>query len=118
MIVSQVGTTGWGRCAEHERFWRNFDVSVWCRSMMIDEVRGGVYEEDEEDDTGLLVPGHLCALHPFEPEGSSEMALENQVVSIIGRGGGLGWAVVRTTMLSYRRIIVPVDYLVSLSILL
>ena len=35
------------------------------------------------------------ALYAFEPEGTAEMALEEeQIVHVVGRGGGVGWAVV------------------------
>ncbi|KAF9074569.1 hypothetical protein BDP27DRAFT_139036 [Rhodocollybia butyracea] len=66
-------------------------------------------EEDEEEEEGWdgewtvpsdeqphsLCPGLYRALYAFEPEGSREMALkEDQVVRVVGRGGGAGWAVV------------------------
>lgn len=42
-----------------------------------------------------LVPGLYRALYPFVPEGTAEMALEeDQHVKVVGRGGGVGWAVV------------------------
>ncbi|KAL4067197.1 hypothetical protein V8B97DRAFT_978821 [Scleroderma yunnanense] len=60
-------------------------------------------EEDlsERDDDGeaeldnILLPGIYRAMYPFEPEGTAEMKLEEeQMVRVIGRGGGVGWAVV------------------------
>jgi hypothetical protein len=34
-------------------------------------------------------------MYAFEPEGTAEMALEeDQIVRVMGRGGGMGWAVV------------------------
>jgi len=63
-------------------------------------------DEDEDDATtdGLgvegheerpLLPGLYRALYAFEPEGTAEMALEeDQIVRVIGRGGGVGWAIV------------------------
>ncbi|KZT07359.1 uncharacterized protein LAESUDRAFT_758769, partial [Laetiporus sulphureus 93-53] len=56
----------------------------------------------EDDDDGTypsqdepLVPGLYHALFAFEPEGTAEMALEEeQVVRVVARGGGAGWAVV------------------------
>ncbi|KAK7455742.1 hypothetical protein VKT23_010774 [Stygiomarasmius scandens] len=50
--------------------------------------------EGEEDPP--LLPGYYRALYPFEPEpGSHEIALEEeQIVKVVGRGGGVGWAVV------------------------
>ncbi|KAF8485384.1 hypothetical protein DFH94DRAFT_624645, partial [Russula ochroleuca] len=42
-----------------------------------------------------LIPGLYRALYVFEPEGTAEMALEeDQIVRVIGRGGGVGWAIV------------------------
>ncbi|KAI5985538.1 hypothetical protein EDD15DRAFT_2511654 [Pisolithus albus] len=52
--------------------------------------------EDDDDDFGNdLLPGLYRALYPFEPEGTAEMRLEeDQIVRVLGRGGGVGWAVV------------------------
>ncbi|XP_006457549.1 hypothetical protein AGABI2DRAFT_189043 [Agaricus bisporus var. bisporus H97] len=56
-----------------------------------DEQQQQSQEEEEED----LYPGLYRALYPFEPEGTAEMRLkEDQVVRVVGRGGGVGWAVV------------------------
>jgi hypothetical protein len=58
------------------------------------------YEESEESPQFLLgdeplYPGLYRAMYPFVPESPSEMALEeDQVVRVVGRGGGVGWAVV------------------------
>ncbi|KAH9962456.1 hypothetical protein BC827DRAFT_1198798 [Russula dissimulans] len=42
-----------------------------------------------------LLPGLYRALYAFEPEGTAETALEeDQIVRVIGRGGGVGWAIV------------------------
>lgn len=64
----------------------------------------GVDDDDaySQDDDGPpypdpdvpLVPGLYRALYTFEPEGTAEMALvEDQIVKIVGRGGGVGWAI-------------------------
>jgi hypothetical protein len=54
---------------------------------------GGVEEEIGEE--RALFPGQYRALYAFEPEGTAEMALEeDQIVRVIGRGGGVGWAIV------------------------
>ncbi|KAH6869713.1 hypothetical protein BKA70DRAFT_1357484 [Coprinopsis sp. MPI-PUGE-AT-0042] len=46
--------------------------------------------EEEE-----LYPGIYRAMFAFEPEGTAEVALsEDQLVRVVGRGGGVGWAVV------------------------
>ncbi|KAF9558190.1 hypothetical protein CPC08DRAFT_22884 [Agrocybe pediades] len=61
------------------------------------------YEDDEEEEDGyadeeeeeILHPGLYRAMYAFEPEGTAEMRLEeDQVVRVVGRGGGVGWAVV------------------------
>ncbi|KAF4574372.1 hypothetical protein EYR40_005911 [Pleurotus pulmonarius] len=64
----------------------------------------GFYDAEEgyDDDGGLihsedtpLYPGLYRAMFAFEPEGTAEMALEeDQIVKVVGRGGGVGWAVV------------------------
>ncbi|KAG0698933.1 hypothetical protein DFH29DRAFT_939021 [Suillus ampliporus] len=70
-----------------------------------DDDEGEVYEEpydfnqdDEDEDMEgepTLHPGLYRALYAFEPEGTAEMKLEeDQVVRVVGRGGGVGWAVV------------------------
>ncbi|KAI6106180.1 hypothetical protein EDD16DRAFT_1491125 [Pisolithus croceorrhizus] len=53
-------------------------------------------DEDEDEDLGNeLLPGLYRALYPFEPEGTAEVRLEeDQIVRVLGRGGGVGWAVV------------------------
>ncbi|KAK0436586.1 hypothetical protein EV421DRAFT_1113048 [Armillaria borealis] len=54
--------------------------------------------EEEEEEAAVdepLLPGLYKALYAFEPEGTAEMALEeDQIVRVVGRGGGVGWAVV------------------------
>ena len=56
-----------------------------------DRYADGEYEEPQEP----LYPGLYRALYAFEPEGMAEMELEeDQVVRVVGRGGGIGWAVV------------------------
>lgn len=68
-----------------------------------DEEVGMVVDEPFSDEEGLggaeseplLWPGIYRAMYAFEPEGTAEMKLdEDQVVRVIGRGGGVGWAVV------------------------
>jgi hypothetical protein len=52
-------------------------------------------ERVEEEDDEPLYPGLYRALYAFEPEGTAEMRLvEDQIVRVVGRGGGVGWAVV------------------------
>ncbi|PPQ78485.1 hypothetical protein CVT25_011826 [Psilocybe cyanescens] len=59
-----------------------------------DEYYDAVHDgEEEEEET--LYPGLYRALYAFEPEGTAEMRLvEDQIVRVVGRGGGVGWAVV------------------------
>ena len=62
-----------------------------------DDDDGGHYGrvEEERGEERPLLPGMYRALYAFEPEGTAEMALEeDQVVRVIGRGGGVGWAIV------------------------
>ena len=87
-------------------FARNFDVSSPAEEKGSfsyegadeDEDDGNYYGEEEDEDEGEggpLIQGRYRALYAFEPEGTAEMALEeDQVVQVIGRGGGVGWAVV------------------------
>ncbi|TFY55905.1 hypothetical protein EVJ58_g7955 [Rhodofomes roseus] len=90
--VASSGTGGPSRTD----FERNFDVSSPSEEVP------DPYEEEEYDEEyvqpgedGPLVPGLYRAMFAFEPEGTAEMALvEEQVVRIISRGGGVGWAVV------------------------
>ncbi|PPR07630.1 hypothetical protein CVT26_001698, partial [Gymnopilus dilepis] len=52
------------------------------------------YQEGEEEED-MLYPGLYRALYAFEPEGTAEMRLEeDQLVRVVGRGGGVGWAIV------------------------
>ena len=49
----------------------------------------------ETDPDSPLPPGIYRALYAFEAEGTAEMSLtEGQLVRVVGRGGGVGWAVV------------------------
>ncbi|KAG8931495.1 hypothetical protein FRC00_000760 [Tulasnella sp. 408] len=72
------------------------------RTSRADEGGGGWLSKDSsnaEDYDGDLdpiefIPGVYRALYRFEPEGSAEMALEeDQEVRCLGRGGGEGWFV-------------------------
>lgn len=83
-------------------FDRNFDVSSPAEEKGafsydgVNEDEDANYEEaDGDEDGGPLVPGKYRAMYAFEPEGTAEMALEeDQEVYVICRGGGVGWAVV------------------------
>jgi len=88
-------------------FERNFDVSspveektVFGEQDVADEDEEGDednddYEYDEHSEGGNLLPGIYRAIYAFEPEGTAEMALEeDQIVNVLGRGGGVGWAIV------------------------
>lgn len=82
---------------------RNFGGEDDDDSMVVDqEPEADVYSDDMDDDLDIaadhdspLVPGLYRALYAFEPEGTAEMRLdEDQLIRVIGRGGGVGWAVV------------------------
>jgi hypothetical protein len=61
-----------------------------AEDQLVEEEEG---EEEEEEEP--LYPGLYRALYAFEPEGTAEMRLEeDQIVRVVGRGGGVGWAVV------------------------
>lgn len=71
-------------------------------------------EGDDEEEP--LYPGLYRALYAFEPEGTAEMALEeDQVVRVVGKGGGVGWALVLDERLgqgeSSKHALVPESYL-------
>ncbi|TCD66211.1 hypothetical protein EIP91_001658 [Steccherinum ochraceum] len=81
----------------HNDFARNFDASSPTEGAVEEEEESGDDEEYEyaAEQDGPLAPGLYRALYAFEPEGAAEMALEEgQVIKIIARGGGVGWAVV------------------------
>ena len=102
-------------------FDRNFDVSSPAEEKSAFSYEGLDNDDDDDDtnydgvegdeeDGGPLIPGRYRALYAFEPEGTAEMALEeDQVVHVIGRGGGVGWAVVQKEDGSHA--LVPESYL-------
>ncbi|KAG8967836.1 hypothetical protein FRC03_009239 [Tulasnella sp. 419] len=54
------------------------------------DAAGGEYADGEQP----FVPGVYRALYQFDPEGTAEMALEeDQMVRCLGRGGGVGWVI-------------------------
>jgi len=79
---------------------RNFGGEDEDEDMEIDEEDETMSDEEGEDEGDAeseppLFPGLYRALYAFEPEGTAEMRLdEDQLVRVIGRGGGVGWAVV------------------------
>ncbi|KAJ3477988.1 hypothetical protein NLI96_g10074 [Meripilus lineatus] len=82
-------------------FERNFDASSSPIEDPEDDTfpSNGEVDEDWEDpdanEDEPLLPGLYRALYAFDPEGTAEMALEeDQVVKVVGRGGGVGWAIV------------------------
>lgn len=79
-------------------FERNFDVSSpvdETEDKPYDDDDDGDYDEEYPNEDEPLVPGLYRALYSFDPEGTAEMALEeDQVVRVVGRGGGVGWAIV------------------------
>jgi len=70
----------------------------WQSSSSQEEFSDAPAESEWDDPSGEpeapFVPGYYKALYPFEPEGTAEMALEeDQVVRCLGRGGGPGWVI-------------------------
>lgn len=79
---------------------RNFGGEDEYEDMEIDEESEAISDEEGDVEVDVegeppLLPGLYRALYAFDPEGTAEMKLdEDQVVRVIGRGGGVGWAVV------------------------
>ncbi|RXW22915.1 hypothetical protein EST38_g2965 [Candolleomyces aberdarensis] len=65
------------------------------------------YAEDDDDDAeDPLYPGIYRALFAFQPEGTAEVGLrEDQLVRVIKRGGGVGWAVVEVGWKASRELV-------------
>lgn len=84
-------------------FERNFDdgaelePTVSSADAEDGEYLSDEYDEGEDEDEGEgeeLLPGLYRALYDFDPEGTAEMGLkEGQTVRVVGRGGGVGWAI-------------------------
>ena len=107
------GGSGGGGGPSQGDFERNFEDAV-SPSYEIDDPYDSLDDDDDFDDyedggdgravgedegeehvNRPLLPGMYRALYAFEPEGTAEMALEeDQVVRVVGRGGGVGWAIV------------------------
>jgi len=95
-------------------FARNFGDD---ESEVYDEPEGYSENQDDDDDEEIegepvLHPGLYRALYAFEPEGTAEMKLEeDQIIRVIGRGGGVGWAVVVKDSIKDTHALVPESYL-------
>jgi len=75
-----------------------------------DDDESDVYDDSFSEPLGELIPGLYRALYPFVAEGAAEMDLtEDQLVNVLGRGGGEGWVVVAAE--SGRQALVPESYL-------
>lgn len=113
---STAQADGSGFIPSQSDFERNFDASSPAEEYPeggYDEEEG-YYEDtqDEEypDQDVPLLPGLYRAMYAFVPEGTAEMALaEDQIVRIIGRGGGVGWAIAEDE--SGGHALVPESYL-------
>ena len=92
-----VGAVTFGGAAGSKETPRDFPSNTDFARNFADE---GDDEDDDPEDAEEeveepLYSGLYRALYAFEPEGTAEMKLEeDQVVRVIGRGGGVGWAVV------------------------
>ena len=74
---------------------RNFGGEDEEMEMEMDEPFSDEDGQGDPESEPSLCPGLYRALYAFEPEGTAEMKLdEDQLVRVIGRGGGVGWAVV------------------------
>lgn len=77
--------------SEDDDEYEDGDEPIGSDSGEYDDDAGGGEPVEEE-----LKPGLYRALYAFEPEGTAEMALvEDQIVRVIARGGGVGWAIVQ-----------------------
>jgi hypothetical protein len=102
--------TGWGRWGMSFRAWAagpsQDDLNMGFTGGDDDDESEDAYADDDEydeyDDFGAgggeeqaeIIPGLYRALYAFEPEGMAEMRLvEDQIVHVLGRGGGVGWAI-------------------------
>jgi Variant SH3 domain len=86
-----------GYTPSQQDFERNFDgtadVDV-VDSPVEDDEYSSDYEDEVEAEPEELLPGLYRALYDFDPEGTAEMGLkEGQTVRVVGRGGGVGWAI-------------------------
>ncbi|KAF8522377.1 hypothetical protein JB92DRAFT_1728620 [Gautieria morchelliformis] len=86
-----------GYAPSQQDFERNFDdtadVDV-SDSPADDEEYSSDYEDEVDAEPEELLPGLYRALYDFDPEGTAEMGLkEGQIVRVVGRGGGVGWAI-------------------------
>lgn len=85
------GKEGGGDFPSNTDFARNFGDDA----DELDDAEDDDEYEDAESGEDPLYPGLYRAMYAFEPEGTAEMKLEeDQLVRVIGRGGGVGWAVV------------------------
>ncbi|KAH8115644.1 hypothetical protein DFH11DRAFT_1725874 [Phellopilus nigrolimitatus] len=103
-------------------FERNFDMSSPTDEYSPADYVDADSQDDDDDDEGYhdtvqdtdldapLHPGLYRAAYAFVPEGTAEMALvEDQLVRVIGRGGGVGWAIAEDE--SGGHALVPESYL-------
>jgi len=97
-VGEESRTSGEGGFPSKTDFARNFaddpdnDPSYDDPQSYEDADEEGFADDGEEEP---LYPGLYRALYAFEPEGTAEMKLEeDQIIRVIGRGGGVGWAVV------------------------
>ncbi|KAF7981796.1 hypothetical protein HWV62_31893 [Athelia sp. TMB] len=85
-----------GEFPSHTDFARNFGEEAIDSSSSTSDDADDYYSESEElEEEEALLPGIYRAMYAFDPEGTAEMKLEeDQLVRVVGRGGGVGWAVV------------------------
>ena len=90
-------TSGSGYTPSQQDFERNFDDAADADvtdSPGDDEEYSSEYDEEVDVEPEELLPGLYRALYDFDPEGTAEMGLkEGQIVKVVGRGGGVGWAI-------------------------
>lgn len=89
----QQGRRGQQEFREH--FSADYDDDDDFDETTGNQICGDEDADGEGQEQEPLYPGLYRALYAFEPEGTAEMKLdEDQIVRVVGRGGGVGWAVV------------------------
>ncbi|KZP07554.1 hypothetical protein FIBSPDRAFT_875386 [Athelia psychrophila] len=89
------GSGSGGNFPSHTDFARNFGEEAIDSSSSASDDPDDYYSGEEGAEEEPLDPGLYRAMYAFDPEGTAEMKLEeDQIVRVVGRGGGVGWAVV------------------------
>ncbi|KZP06813.1 hypothetical protein FIBSPDRAFT_966119 [Athelia psychrophila] len=84
-----------GDFPSHTDSTRNFGEDAIDSSSSASDDPDDYYSGEEGAEEEPLDPGLYRAMYALDPEGTAEMKLaEDQIVRVVRRGGGVGWAVV------------------------